>query len=83
MLMRQIAVQTGEYGVRVNAIAPGAVIEGKQMPDEMREQLARLHPLRRTGLAADVAEATLFLASDVSSWITGSTMDVNGGRIML
>jgi 3-oxoacyl-[acyl-carrier protein] reductase len=43
MLMRQIAVQTGEYGVRVNAIAPGAVIEGKQMPDEMREQLAHLH----------------------------------------
>jgi 3-oxoacyl-[acyl-carrier protein] reductase len=83
MLMRQIAVQTGEYGVRVNAIAPGAVIEGKQMPDEMREQLAHLHPLRRTGLAADVAEATLFLASDASSWITGSTMDVNGGRIML
>ena len=83
MLMRQIAMQVGEFGVRVNAIAPGAVVEGKPMPEEMREQLARLHPLRRTGLATDIAEAMLFLASEASSWITGSTMDVNGGRIML
>ena len=83
MLMRQIAMQVGEFGVRLNAIAPGAVVEGKPMPEEMREQLARLHPLRRTGLATDIAEAMLFLASEASSWITGSTMDVNGGRIML
>jgi 3-oxoacyl-[acyl-carrier protein] reductase len=83
MLTRQAALQVAEYGVRVNALAPGAVLEGKAMSQEVCDQIARSHPLKRTGTPQDIAEATLFLASDASSWITGSTIDVNGGRIMV
>jgi 3-oxoacyl-[acyl-carrier protein] reductase len=83
MLSRQAALQVAEYGVRVNALAPGAVLEGKAISQEMSDQIARSHPLKRTGTPQDIAEATLFLASDASSWITGSTIDVNGGRIMV
>jgi 3-oxoacyl-[acyl-carrier protein] reductase len=53
------------------------------MSQEMCDQIARSHPLKRAGTPQDIAEATLFLASDASSWITGSTIDVNGGRIMV
>ena len=49
----------------------------------MRQQLAESFPLRRIGQPDDVAAATLFLASDASSWITGTTLDIAGGKIMI
>ncbi|MFE2994807.1 SDR family oxidoreductase [Nocardia sp. NPDC059246] len=51
------------------------------MPEVVRQQVAALHPLRRMGLPADVAQAALFLASDASSYLSGITIDVAGGRI--
>ena len=47
------------------------------------QQVAAMHPLGRLGAPEDVALATLFLASDSSSWLTGITLDVAGGRIMV
>jgi 3-oxoacyl-[acyl-carrier protein] reductase len=53
------------------------------MSAEQRAELGNSFPLRRIGQPADVAAATLFLASDASSWITGATLDISGGKIMV
>jgi 3-oxoacyl-[acyl-carrier protein] reductase len=53
------------------------------MPEATQRQMAAMHPLGRMGMPEDVALATLFLASDSSSWITGVTLDVAGGRIIV
>ncbi|MCC5574750.1 MULTISPECIES: SDR family NAD(P)-dependent oxidoreductase [Microtetraspora] len=85
MLTRHVAAETGPYGVRVNCVSPSAVRTertARHMSPEAQEQVAALHPLRRLGTPEDVADATLFLASDASSWLTGLTIDVAGGRVM-
>jgi 3-oxoacyl-[acyl-carrier protein] reductase len=80
---------TGEFakdGIRVNRIAPSA-IENDHMrswvPEEQRNELGAAFPLGRLGQPEDVAAATLFLASSAASWITGVTLDIAGGKIML
>jgi 3-oxoacyl-[acyl-carrier protein] reductase len=86
MFMRHLAQELGPFGIRANAIAPGIVRTekiDKFMPAEMQANVAESLPLRRLGTAEDVAQAALFLASDASSWITGHTLDVSGGKIML
>jgi 3-oxoacyl-[acyl-carrier protein] reductase len=85
MLSRDAALENAGRGVRVNCVAPGAVRTERmaQQPQEVRERAAGAHPLGRLGEPADVAAATLFLASQSASWITGVTLDVTGGRIML
>jgi 3-oxoacyl-[acyl-carrier protein] reductase len=85
MLTKQAALQVAEHGVRVNAIAPGSIETERLrtlMPAEGRKRLAAVHPLGRLGTPDDIARAALFLLSDNASWITGATLDVNGGRIM-
>jgi 3-oxoacyl-[acyl-carrier protein] reductase len=85
-LTRHLAAEAGPHGVRVNCIAPSA-IENERMrtwtTEEQRRELAASFPLRRIGQPGDVAAAALFLASDASSWITGVTLDIAGGKIML
>lgn len=86
MFMRHLAQELGPLGIRVNAIAPSIVRNEKIdrfMPVAMREEVAASLPLRRIGEPADVANAVLFLGSDASSWITGHTLDVAGGKVML
>ncbi|MFF4384682.1 SDR family NAD(P)-dependent oxidoreductase [Kitasatospora sp. NPDC001547] len=86
MFTRHLALEVAGAGVRVNAVAPGAVRTERtaaQMPPEVRATVAAAHPLGRLGEPEDIASAALFLASDASSWITGQTLDVSGGRIML
>lgn len=73
MLTRNTAMSLAEYGIRVNAIAPGPV------PYEINDALAPEIPLRRYGKPKDIAKAALFLASDDSSWITGQILVVDGG----
>jgi 3-oxoacyl-[acyl-carrier protein] reductase len=85
MLMRHLAQELGPAGVRVNAIAPSIVRNEKMeqgMPREMQQRAAGSLPLRRIGEPHDVASAALFLASEASSWITGHTLDVAGGKVM-
>jgi 3-oxoacyl-[acyl-carrier protein] reductase len=83
---RHLATEIAPDGIRVNCIAPSA-IENDHMQswttEDQRQQLATSFPLRRIGQPDDVAAATLFLASDASSWITGITLDIAGGKIMI
>lgn len=84
MLTRHLATEVGPRGIRVNALAPSAILTEKvaaNMPEAVQQQVAASHPLRRLGLPEDVAEAALFLASDASSYLSGITIDVAGGRI--
>jgi 3-oxoacyl-[acyl-carrier protein] reductase len=83
---RHLAAEMGPDGIRVNCVAPSAV-ENERMrawtSEEQRRELGASFPLRRIGQPEDVAAATLFLASDASAWITGVTLDVAGGKIMV
>jgi 3-oxoacyl-[acyl-carrier protein] reductase len=83
---RHLANELGPRGIRVNCLAPSA-IENERIrtwtTPEQREALGNSFPLRRIGQPGDVAAATLFLASEASSWITGVTLDVAGGKIMV
>jgi 3-oxoacyl-[acyl-carrier protein] reductase len=86
MFSRHVAREVGEHGVRVNCIAPSAILtEGlaARLPEQRRQEVASHFPLGRLGLPEDVALVTLFLASDASSWLTGLTIDVTGGRIII
>ncbi len=71
-------------GVRVNAICPGLVKTdmAKALWQDNEEAIAQHVPLRRLGEPDDIADAALFLASDMSSWITGTTIVVDGGMIL-
>lgn len=83
---RHLAAEVAPRGIRVNCVAPSAVENDKMrtwMSPEQRDALGASFPLGRIGQPADVAAATLFLASDASSWITGATLDIAGGKIMM
>jgi 3-oxoacyl-[acyl-carrier protein] reductase len=83
---RHLAGEFGTSGIRVNCIAPSAVENDKMrswVSEEQRLTLGASFPLGRIGQPDDIASATLFLASDASSWITGITLDVSGGKVML
>jgi 3-oxoacyl-[acyl-carrier protein] reductase len=83
---RHLAAEVGPHGVRVNCVAPSATENERMLTwttEEQRRELAASFPLRRIGRPQDVAAAALFLASDASAWITGVTLDVAGGKIML
>jgi 3-oxoacyl-[acyl-carrier protein] reductase len=85
MLTRHVAAEVGEDNVRVNCVAPAAIATERTqsvIPEETRRRMASMYPMARIGEVADVAAATLFLASDASAWLTGLTVDVAGGRIM-
>lgn len=84
-LMRAMAKELGPGGIRVNAIAPGLIttdFSRTGRSDESKDALAQSWPLQRAGRPHEVASACLFLASDLSSYITGTTLDVNGGACM-
>ena len=83
-LTRSLARQMAEFGINVNAVAPHA-IETDMSADwsgEKRKAVIESIPLRRMGTAREVADAVLFLASDEASFITGETLNVNGGYLM-
>jgi len=71
-------------GVRVNAVAPGLVKTdmARALWEPAEDQIARHMPLHRLGEPEDIAHAVLFLASDLSSWMTGHTMVVDGGALI-
>lgn len=85
LLTQQLAQDLGPHGVRVNCISPSAVLTDRtaaRMPPSVQQEIADAHPLRRLGTPADVAAATLFLASESAGWLTGATLDIAGGRLM-
>ncbi|NUT43138.1 MAG: SDR family oxidoreductase [Thermoactinospora sp.] len=84
-LSRQLAHELGPLGIRVNSVAPSTIMTDRlaaRMPQEFADRMLADHPLGRLGTPLDVAEATAFLASDASSWLTGLTIDVAGGKWM-
>ena len=84
-LAKAMARELGPDGIRVNCITPGLIqtdITGDKLTDAMRAEIIKGIPLGRLGEAADVAGAYLFLASDLSRYITGAVIDVNGGMLI-
>jgi 3-oxoacyl-[acyl-carrier protein] reductase len=86
MLVKQMANEFGKDGIRVNCVAPSAIrnqrMESAMNEDQIKE-LGKMFPLGRIGEPIDVAQATAFLVSDASSWITGVTLDITGGRVIV
>lgn len=84
-LTRAMAREFGPDNIRVNAITPGLIatdiIKGK-LTEERKGEIAETIPLARLGRADDIAGAVVFLASDLSAYCTGITLDVNGGMLI-
>jgi 3-oxoacyl-[acyl-carrier protein] reductase len=83
---RHLAGEFAKDGIRVNCLAPSAVENDRMrawMSAEERNALGATFPLGRIGQPDDVAAAALFLASSASSWITGVTIDISGGKVMV
>jgi 3-oxoacyl-[acyl-carrier protein] reductase len=84
--IRDVALELAEYGVTVNAVAPGPIDTERTGPNlkeldrTVEYSPSRMTPMRRLGTAREIAHAVLFLASDEASYITGVTLPVTGGR---
>ena len=80
-LAKSIAKEMGPRGIRANCIAPGFIISDMTaaLPEEVREAWIKTIPLRRGGTPEDVAKVALFLASDLSTYVTSQVIDCCGG----
>ncbi len=84
--IRDVAMELAERGVRINAVAPGPIdtervgVSLRQLNETVKLSPNRMTPMGRLGLPQEVADAILFLASDESSYTTGHTLSVTGGR---
>jgi len=80
---KSVAKEVGSRNIRCNAIAPGFIMTEmtEKLPEDVKKSWVDKIPLRRGGTPADVADTALFLASDLSSYITGQTIHVCGGML--
>lgn len=80
-LAKSIAQEMGPKGIRANAIAPGFIETAMtaSLPDSVREEWKKKIPLRRGGQVEDIANTALYLASDLSSYVSGQVIQVDGG----
>jgi len=78
------AKELGRKGINVNAVAPGFIETGMtaKVPEKVLDQMKMMVPLGRLGLPEDIANAYLFLASDESNYVNGTTLHVDGGIMM-
>ena len=84
-LARAMARELGPEGIRVNCVTPGLIqtdINAGKISDDSRVKILEGIPLNRLGEPRDVANIFLFLASDLSGYVTGATIDVNGGMLI-
>ena len=83
-LAKSIAQELGPKGVRANAVAPGFIETAMtaQLPEEIRKDWMQKIPLRRGGQTEDIANVCLFLASDLSSYVSGQVIQIDGGMNM-
>jgi len=83
-LTKNLAVEWGRYGIRVNAIAPGPIGDTEGMkrlvPEPIKEKLRQRIPLGRFGLIEDIENAAVFLCSDAANYINGAVIVVDGGH---
>ena len=84
-LAKGLARELAPEGIRANAIAPGVIDNNftkGRMTREIKDEIAKKVPLGRLGTSEDVAKTCLFLASDLSSYVTGTVLSVNGGLLI-
>ena len=83
-LAKSVAQEMGSRGIRANAIAPGFIDTAmtQALPEEVRKEWAQRIPLRRGGTVDDIANVAIFLASDMSRYVTGQVIQVDGGMNM-
>ncbi len=84
-LAKAMARELGPDGIRVNCVTPGLIqtdITGDKLTPAMKADIIKGIPLNRLGEAKDVANIYLFLASDLSAYVTGAVIDVNGGMLI-
>lgn len=83
-LAKSIGQEMGRKGIRANAIAPGFIDTPmtQELPQEVRNEWIQRIPLRRGGKVEDIANVAVFLASDLSSYVTGQVIQVDGGMNM-
>ena len=81
-LTKSVAKELGGRGIRANAIAPGFILTDmtKALPEETLKQFVTMIPMRRGGEPEEVAKVALFLASDLSSYVSGQVIQVNGAK---
>ena len=79
-LAKSVALELGARGVRANAIAPGFIITDMtaKLPEAVKEEWNKKIPLRRGGTPEEIAKVALFLGSDLSSYVSGQVIEVNG-----
>ena len=82
---KSLAQEVGSRGITVNCVAPGFIDTDmtKSLPDTYKDELLSKIPLRRLGSTKDIAHAVTFLASDHAGYITGETLHINGGMLMI
>ncbi len=84
-LTRHLALEYAKFNICVNNIAPGSIDTDlpKSMSNDQRQKLKDAVPMNRLGAPEEVADCALFLSSDMASYITGSTIHINGGSLIL
>ena len=84
-MAKSIAAEVATRGITVNCIAPGMIATAmtERLNDEQRARMAALIPMGRFGAAPDVAAAAVYLASGEAAYVTGQTLHVNGGMVMV
>jgi NAD(P)-dependent dehydrogenase (short-subunit alcohol dehydrogenase family) len=82
-LTKAAALQYAKAGIRINVVAPGAIQTDmfEAVTDEAKAYLTELHPIGRVGTPLEVANAVLFLSSDLASFTTGTTLMIDGGYV--
>lgn len=83
-LVQTMSVEWARHGIRVNAIAPGHIVTPRLFDTPQRQEgyAGSLLPMRQRGLPDDIGKAALFLSSDLARYITGTTLDVDGGLLV-
>ena len=83
-MTKSLARELGKDGIRVNAVAPGIISTDmvKALDQNMVEEMAKRVPVQRLGEAEDVANAFLYLASDMSSYVSGAVLSVDGAYVL-
>jgi 3-oxoacyl-[acyl-carrier protein] reductase len=81
MFTKVLALELAEYGINVNSVSPGLIDVGPQMPvtQEYKDSLVKMIPRQRMGTPEEIAKAVLFMASEDAEYITGESLEVDGG----
>ena len=83
--MRTCAVELAPRGIRSNAVEPGTIVTALgvgALPEEIQQKDLELYPLKRYGRVEEVAYGIIYLLSDAAAWVTGTTLRIDGGRML-